>query len=122
MHKLNRNTSLIYNIDTRIQFHAFRLSSNHVLQNITITMLPFSILYYWQIFVKLHSDLTVLTEFKLDRVEVDLVFTCHKKKRRRRRKEQPSHSFCQNDGPTSLTFGGCPVGVWRVSGGYLWDV
>ena len=58
--------------------------------------------------VKLHSD------FKLDGVGEDFVFACQRKK-----KKNPHLASTGRNGPTLLKFGGCLVGILRVSGGCL---
>ena len=67
--------------------------------------------------VKLHSDLRVLTQLQLDGVGVDFVFACHKEEEGGGRNTHLASTG--RNGHTCLKFGGCLVGVLRVSGGCM---
>ena len=67
--------------------------------------------------VNLHSGLRVLTQPQLDEVGVDFFFACHKKEEGGKKDEEPTPGVNQKECP--YIFGGCLVGVMRVSGGCL---
>ena len=52
-----------------------------------------SLEHWLRTFVKLQSDLRVLTQLRLDGVGVDFVFVCHKKEEGR--KEEGTHAWLQ---------------------------
>ena len=86
-------------------------------------------------FVKLHSDLRILTQLQLVGVGVDFVFPLEgrRKKEEEGRRRNPHLAFSRRNDPTCLIFSdclvgvlrvsfGCLEGVLRVSGGNLWDM
>ena len=80
-------------------------------------------------FVRLHSDLRILTQLQLVGVGVDFVFPLEEEEVRRkegRRITLPHLAFSRRNDPTCLIFSDCLLGVWmvmvivwRVSGGCL---
>ena len=75
------------------------------------------------IFVKLQSDLRILTQLQLVGVGVDFVFPLEEGRRRKKRKKNNPHlAFSRRNDPTCLIFSDCLVGVWRAYGNYLESV
>ena len=75
-------------------------------------------LFLIESFVKLFTDLADPTQLQLVGVGVVVVSRVTRRENMRGRKEERRTTIRGNDN-TCWKFGGCPVGVWRVSGNYL---
>ena len=109
--------NLIFTITTGK--HVFLINVVHRLNclDIIVTIVIFT-------FVKLHSDLRILTQLQLVGVGVDFVFPLEGRKEEEEGRN-PHLASSRRIDPTCLNFGDCLVGVWRVYGNCLegvWQV